>query len=288
MSENLIVKKFNGQAVHTFVWNDKPAWIATEIVNLFDYADATKTIQDCISAEKFESGTEYETLKGEDLKKFKKLVNYVTTEKVVSSKTPNLTVFYEEGIYGVLEYMHKPEGVAFRKWLRREVVPEISKTGAYISDKATITSMTEYQKLMMQTRRENIGIRKARELERLSKKYEGQSFAQVLDSYATKELTGEHLIPLPATKKSYSAGEIGDMFCITATAVGIIANKNGLKIEKKTGEYRNDKSRSSNKEVSNFYYYDCVLPAFERLAAQWKADHAKTPSKKSKSSGKAA
>ena len=104
MNNNLIVKEFNGNEIHTFVWNNNPCWIANEIVSMFDYADPSKTIQDCINAEEFELGVEYDLLKGDNLKAFKELVGKVTTSAVVTSLkfVPQLTIFYEDGLYGFL------------------------------------------------------------------------------------------------------------------------------------------------------------------------------------------
>lgn len=139
--ENLIVKEFNGSQIYTFMWNDKPCWIAKQIVELFGYADATVTINQCVEAEAFENGLEFEVLIKEDLKRFKNIVNEVTKNTLVSSNiinkhTPNLTIFYEDGLYGFLQYTDKPIGVQFRKWLRREVLPSIRQTGAYITNNA--------------------------------------------------------------------------------------------------------------------------------------------------------
>jgi prophage antirepressor-like protein len=133
---NLIVREFNGTQVHTFMWNNKPCWIANEIVSMFEYADASKTIQQCIEAEQFESGIEYEVLSRENLKAFKNMVNSQTTSKVVRGNVNQLIIFYEDGLYGFLQYSDKPIGVQFRKWIRRDVLTEIRETGAYITDKA--------------------------------------------------------------------------------------------------------------------------------------------------------
>ncbi|MCE4662835.1 Bro-N domain-containing protein [Clostridioides difficile] len=146
--ENLIVKEFNGSQIYTFMWNDKPCWIAKQIVELFGYADATVTINQCVEAEAFENGLEFEVLIKEDLKRFKNIVNEVTKNTLVSSNiinkhTPNLTIFYEDGLYGFLQYTDKPIGVQFRKWLRREVLPSIRQTGAYITNNANPEKLRE-------------------------------------------------------------------------------------------------------------------------------------------------
>ncbi|EGT3903081.1 phage repressor protein [Clostridioides difficile] len=146
--ENLIVKEFNGSQIYTFMWNEKPCWIAKQIVELFGYADATVTINQCVEAEAFENGLEFEVLIKEDLKRFKNIVNEVTKNTLVSSNiinkhTPNLTIFYEDGLYGFLQYTDKPIGVQFRKWLRREVLPSIRQTGAYITNNANPDKLRE-------------------------------------------------------------------------------------------------------------------------------------------------
>lgn len=128
---NIITREFEGHAIHTFVWNEKPCWIASEIVSLFGYSDTSKTIQQCIDVEEFDAGTEYDVLIGKALRQFKSMVQELTTVKVVSRNTPHLIIFYEDGLYGFLQYTEKPVGVRFRKWVRREVIPSLRQTGEY-------------------------------------------------------------------------------------------------------------------------------------------------------------
>lgn len=138
---NIMTKEFEGHAVHTFEWNGKPCWIATDIVALFGYADASKTIQQCIEAEEFEQGAEYDILRGDALRRFKSQLHDATTEKVVPSRISQLLIFYEDGIYGFLQYTHKPIGIRFRKWIRSEVVPSIRQTGTYAVANSTIPKL---------------------------------------------------------------------------------------------------------------------------------------------------
>ncbi len=129
--KDLLIKEFDGVNVHTFLWNDKPCWIANEIVSLFGYSDPSTTIGQCIEREKFDETIEFQRLTGNKLKEFKALVKSLTNITLVSPNTRNLTIFYEDGLYGFLQYTDKPIGVRFRKWIRREVIPEIRKTGSY-------------------------------------------------------------------------------------------------------------------------------------------------------------
>lgn len=126
----------------------------------------------------------------------------------------------------------------------------------------------EIQKMRLEIQEQNNHIQRAKMLESLSKKYAGRTFEQVLDAHATKELSGEFLIPLPEIgRKTYSAEDIGKRFGISAQSVGRIANANGLKTEV-FGSWFADKSRYSNKEVNAFRYYDTVFPEIEKALAE--------------------
>ncbi len=129
----------------------------------------------------------------------------------------------------------------FRAWVRT-ILKSLRKGDT------KIVSMTEYQRLMTQTRAENAKIRKAKILTDLAKEYNG-TYRQVLQSYATKELTGEHLLPLPQISKNM---------------VGILTNKHNLKTNQ-YGAWFNDTAKKHHKEVQSFRYYESVIPVLEKL-----------------------
>ena len=112
--------------------------------------------------------------------------------------------------------------------------------------------MTDYQM-------ESIRVRKAQLLERLAKEYDG-TYRQVLQAHATKELTGEYLLPLPYIgEKTYSAQEIGEKLGISANKVGMLANRNHLKT-KQYGTWVNDVAKNCpGKEVPSFRYYEALF-----------------------------
>ena len=167
-------------------------------------------------------------------------------------------VYTRKGIMEICRWSQQPKADAFMDWVW-DIMDSLMK------GETKIIHMTEYQKLMTETRKGNVQIRKARELLKLSTKYTGKPFAQVLDSYATKELTGEYLIPLPEqSEKTYSATDIGKRLGISANMVGKIANKHNLKTTEYGGLFV-DKSRYSNKEVETFRYYDTVMPVIAEL-----------------------
>lgn len=172
-------------------------------------------------------------------------------------KTYGTRIFTEDGIYEVTMLSKTEKAKEFRAWVR--AILKSLRTG-----KAKLVGMTEYQQMIVNTRAENARIRKAQILERMASQYSG-TFKQVLHAHATKELTGEFLLPLPQlTARTYSAAEIGEMLGISAHRVGALANQNGLKTEQYGGWF-NDKSRSSNKEVQSFRYYDSIVPILQNL-----------------------
>ena len=166
----------------------------------------------------------------------------------------------ESGLYALILSSKLPTAKAFKHWVTSEVIPSIRKTGSY-----TTKPMTAYQQMMADTRQRNARIQSARILTQLAKQYEGTTYEQVLNAHATKELTGEFLLPLPKLeRKTYSATEIGEMLGISANQVGALTNRNGLKTEQ-YGQWFKDKEKHSNKEVSSFRYFDSVVPALENL-----------------------
>lgn len=174
-----------------------------------------------------------------------------------------MTVINEPGLYNVILRSDKPQAKAFKRWVTHEVLPAIRKTGSYSKK-----PMTDYQQKLIETRERNSRIRSAQILERMAAKYKGTAYEQVLNAQATKELTGEYLLPLPQTeRKTYTATEIGEMLGISANKVGKLANQNGLKT-KEFGGWYHDKSAHSAKEVESFRYYDNVIPELKKALGQ--------------------
>ena len=80
-----------------------------------------------------------------------------------------------------------------------------------------------------------------------------KEYRMVILSYAAKELSGQELLPLPQTEKTYTATELGAEFGVSANLVGKTANAHGLKADE-FGVKVWDKSQHSAKQVPNFRY----------------------------------
>lgn len=159
------------------------------------------------------------------------------TEMVTPGGKQSVPIINESGLYSLVLSSKLPGAKKFRRRVTSEVLPSIRKTGHY-----TAKPMTDYQM-------ESIRVRRAQLLERLAKEYDG-TYRQVLQAHATKELTGEYLLPLPYIgEKTYSAQEIGEKLGISANKVGMLANRNHLKT-KQYGAWVNDVAKNCpGKEV---------------------------------------
>ncbi|MGO5096303.1 BRO-N domain-containing protein [Agathobaculum sp. LCP25S3_E8] len=166
-------------------------------------------------------------------------------------------IFTEDGIYEVTMLSKQPKAREFRAWIRG--ILKALRRG-----EVKIVSMTDYQRMMAETRMQNVRIRKAQILERLAEEYQG-TYRQVLQAHATKELTGEFLLPLPEIKeRTYSATEIGEMLGISSNKVGILTNRHNLKTDE-YGAWYNDKAKGIAKEVPTFRYYEKVVPVLRSI-----------------------
>lgn len=174
-----------------------------------------------------------------------------------------LAAFIPEGdIYRLAAKSEIPGAERFESWIFDEVLPSIRKTGEYQTPKK---AMSEYQQMIAEARLQNAKVKSARILTQIAKQYHGTTYEQVLNAHATKELTGEYLLPLPKLEaKTYSAGEIGSILGVSGNMVGILANRNGLKTEQ-YGQWFKDKAKHTNKEVPTFRYYESVIPVLRKL-----------------------
>lgn len=184
-------------------------------------------------------------------KRKNRLDRFSVVTKLVSSdgKAYDTTVYNRKGIMEICRHSDQPKADAFMDFCW-EVMDSL------MGGKAKMVGMTAYQQ-------QTIHIQKARLLAKIAAEYDG-AYKQVLQSYATKELTGEFLLPLPPLeRKTYSAAEIGEQLGISAHKVGNLANTYSLKTDK-YGKWFVDKSPYSSKEVQSFRYYDSVIPVLRQ------------------------
>jgi Rha family phage regulatory protein len=108
-------------------------------------------------------------------------------------------------------------------------------------------------------------VRKSELWMRLADRSNIPEYKQVADSYAANTLAGKEVFALPeASKKTYSATEIGELLGVTANKIGRLAKNNNLK----TAEYGKlfyDKAKNCSKQVETFRYYSKAIDKFREL-----------------------
>lgn len=244
MSELQLVKsaKFGEIQADIYQKNNEPYMTAEQLGECLGYSHPRENINKLVSRNAYLRNNEFSA-----------------EVKMTSPQggTQNTRIFTEDGIYEITMLAKTEKAKEFRAWVRKLLK-------SLRSGKAKIVSMTDYQRMMAQTRAENARIRKAQILTRLAEQYDG-TYKQVLNSYATKELTGEHLLPLPQLPdKTYSATELGEILGVSANKIGILTNRHGLKCDK-YGAWFNDKAKGHSKEVQSFRYYSNVIPVLKKI-----------------------
>lgn len=113
---------------------------------------------------------------------------------------------------------------------------------------------------------DSAATRKANMMYKIAMATSSETARQSLLAHAAKELTGEMTLPV-MKHKEYTATQIGQKLGITSNKVGRIANQLGLKAEQpgqnEYGRWANSKSRSSDKEVPQWLYFDKGVKAIE-------------------------
>lgn len=170
-----------------------------------------------------------------------------------------VNIISESGLYNVILRSDKPEAKPFRKWVTGEVLPAIRKTGAYNAKADKPSKALEIKERNSRVRLSNQFL-KLSKVETLSAEYKN-----ILVSKAAEALTGVELLPLPKSQqKMYSAGEIGQMFGVSAQKIGRVSNEHNLKTPE-YGEWYRSKSEYSTKEVDTFVYNDKAVEKFREI-----------------------
>lgn len=225
---------YNSAQVRTIEQNGEPWFVAKdvcEILSISKYRDAIARLD-----EDERGSVRVDTLGGEQ----------------------EMAAVNESGLYTLILRSDKPEAKPFRKWVTAEVLPSIRKTGAY-STKDKPSKALEIKERNSRVRLSNQFL-KLSKVETLSAEYKN-----ILVSKAAEALTGVELLPLPKSQqKMYSAGEIGQMFGVSAQKIGRVSNEHNLKTPE-YGEWYRSKSEYSTKEVDTFVYNDKAVEKFREI-----------------------
>lgn len=191
---------------------------------------------------------------------------------VVEMETPSnggiqkMKFIPESDIYRLTFSSKLPNAEKFTDWIAEEVIPSIMRIGSYsMNGKPKHTNPNTEKRLAIQEM--NAKARIADRLLKAAKVIETRSetYGYILSVKAAEMLTGEQLDMLPKLEqKMYYAGEIAEMFGVSAQKIGLLANKNGMKT-KEYGEWYKDKAKNASKEVDVFKYNEKAIEKFRKL-----------------------
>jgi prophage antirepressor-like protein len=115
---NLTQFQFERQDIRFVVINNEVYFVAKDIANVLGYQDTAHAIRDHIDKE--------DTLTDIELTKIAKEFSHGHFDVVKRAIYTN-----ESGVYGLIFGSTKPEAKKFKRWLTKEVLPSIRKTGSY-------------------------------------------------------------------------------------------------------------------------------------------------------------
>ena len=181
------------------------------------------------------------------------------------TKEIEMTFIPEGDVYRLICNSKLPSAEKFEHWVFDEVLPTIRKTGNY--------SAPNYDK-RLDIMNKNADTRRAKVMLDMMKSFKDKmtlTSCQVFITKCGELLTGQDLSELlpKSTRKLYSAAQVGEMFGLSAKAVGHIANENSLKAPEgqinEYGEWLRSKSQYSNKEVVTWVYTDKAIEWFREF-----------------------
>ena len=233
--------------VRTLEINGEPWFVGSDVATALGYSNPRKAIIDHVDEEDKNTVTIRDGIQG----------------------NPNQTIINESGLYSLIMSSKMEKAKEFKRWVTSEVLPSIRKTGAY-----SITQTVSDKQLEAEIAKANATVENAKATLATEKRLQAELILRVAEkmnlspeanqtlmAYTVEMMTGVKALPLPEVEKTYSAGEIGEMFGVSGNKIGRIANAEGLKTEK-YGIFVLDKARGHNKQVQTFRYNQTAIEFF--------------------------
>jgi prophage antirepressor-like protein len=230
-------REFEGNPLTTIFYQNKPCWIAREVGNAMGYARNGERLVTKITkewSEEFIEEHDFVSISGSELAEFKVLSQLHTDS--VSSRAKHLILLFEPGLHLALAKSNKPVGRRLRRFIADEVLPQISRDGAYLPERTVEDGKLVESESAISARR--LALAEAREarLDRQLKssalkslvktlKHAGHVSEDIIVSYeiaAAEEATGQRFAALkPKTEDNWkSPSDIAARLGISSQRVG--------------------------------------------------------------------
>lgn len=243
--EGLQVFAFEGQSNIRVVMKDGEPWfVAKDVCDALGLSNSRKAVKAL-----------------DDEEKSTVTKSYGTSPK---GGNPNVTIISESGLYTLIFRSNKPEAEVFSKWVTKEVLPSIRKTGAY-SLRPTISP----EELAL--RQGELALNRAKFLTGLIEQFKSclsNASVESMVAYSANSVAGYEIVPLPRTEKHYTATQIGKMLGISRNLVGRLANTFDLKTDQ-NGYWVLDKADNCNKQIEVFRYNHAGVAAIKEAYQHW-------------------
>ena len=168
----------------------------------------------------------------------------------------------ESGLYSLVFSSKLPTAKEFKRWVTKEVLPSIRKTGSYSMEQQPVDNA---KKLRSEAMLLNARTRQAKMWKELSQMTSIKEYKEIAFAKAGNVLAGKEIFCLPeVNQKTYSADEIGSILGVSANKIGRLANTHNLKVSQ-FGKWFYDKAQHSNKEIETFRYYENAIDKFRTL-----------------------
>jgi anti-repressor protein len=123
---NINTFNFHGNDIRTIIGQDGEPWfVAKDVCDVLEMGNPRTSL----------------TLLDEDER---------NTVQIVDGNrgNPNLSIISESGLYSLTLRSRKPQAKAFKKWITKEVLPQIRKTGVYVPEGAQLADPVLYQRMV--------------------------------------------------------------------------------------------------------------------------------------------
>jgi len=230
-------QEFEGKPLTTIFYRNRPCWIAREVGKAVGYARGGERLTTNIANEwkdEFIEGHDFVIISGDELADFKAVLQLHTDS--VGSRAKHLLLLFEPGLHLTLAKTNKPVGRRLRRFIADEVLPQISRDGAYLPERSVEDGQLVESEAAVATRRLILAEAREARLDRQLKskalrslvktlKRSGHVSNDIIVSYeicAAEEATGQHFPALkPKTEDPWqSPSDIASRLGISSQRVG--------------------------------------------------------------------
>jgi len=264
---------FGGGSLTSYLFRGRPAWIAADVGAALGYDPGG--FRACLGtwAEELLDGQDIETIRGEDLREFKGLLDASVGSTL--GRASHLTILYESGMHVACLKTEKPLGRVLRRHLADEVLPKLIRREPILPAPSSVPAVAS------EWSPEALVLRKAALLQQIANDMSPAVSAEARDAIranAASMLTGARLAPmLPVMPegKWHRATEMAKAIGVTTQALALAITALGFRGTAHMKTIMDQKKGSEGQTVA--YLWDDHV--FDALTAHFASKAEATPAK---------